>query len=117
MAITGAHMLLYTPEAEALRSVFKDTLAMPHVDAHDGWLIFKLPPAEIAVHPSEGSAAHQISFMCDDIHTTIAELSEKGIEFEGEVQDQGWGITTNMVLPGSVKVMLYQPRHPVAHSL
>ena len=111
MAIVGAHMLLYTPEAEAVRAVLRDVLAWEHVEAHPGWLIFKLPPSEIGVHPSEGSTEHQICLMCDDLPATMAELRAKGIELRGEPRDDGFGITTTMLLPGGVEVLLYEPRH------
>ena len=119
MAITGAHMLLYTTEPEKLRAVLRDVFGWSHVDAGDGWLIFRLPPAELGVHPAEGptfesGTRHQITLMCDDIARTSAELKEKGIVVEGEPQDEGWGITVMLALPGDCKVMLYQPRHPVA---
>ena len=113
MAITGTHMLLYTSEPEALRACLRDVFGWAHVDAHDGWLIFALPPAELGVHPAE-HPAHELSFMCDDIEATMAELRDKGIGFEGEPESQGFGIVVTMVLPGDVKVMLYQPRHPTA---
>jgi hypothetical protein len=113
MAITGVHALFYSPEAEALRTVLRDALGWPHVDAHDGWLIFALPPAELGVHPAE-SAHHEISLMCDDLDATTAELRARGIEFRGEPQEAGFGRTTTMVLPGGVDVMLYQPRHATA---
>ena len=113
MAVTGVHTILYTSEAEAVRDILKDVFGWPHVDAHDGWLIFALPPAEIAVHPSD-APHHEITFMCDDIHATVAELKEKGIEFEGEPTMQGFGAIVHMVLPGGLKVMLYQPRHVTA---
>ena len=121
MAIIGAHVLLYTPEPEALRATLRDVFGWKHVDAGDGWLIFALPPAELGVHPAEGptheaGTRHQLSLMCDDIGSTVRELREKGIEIEGEPEDEGWGITTTMVLPGGVQVMLYEPRHPVAIS-
>lgn len=121
MAIIGAHVLLYTPEPEALRATLRDVFGWQHVDAGDGWLIFALPPAELGVHPAEGptyeaGTRHQLSLMCDDIGATVRELREKGIEIEGEPEDEGWGITTTMVLPGGVQVMLYEPRHPVAIS-
>jgi hypothetical protein len=112
MAITGAHMLLYTPEADALRAALRDVMGWKHVDAGEGWLIFALPPAEVAVHPSEGSTRHELSLMCDDLEATMAELEAKGISFRGEPQDQGYGIVTTMVLPGGVEVTLYQHRHP-----
>jgi catechol 2,3-dioxygenase-like lactoylglutathione lyase family enzyme len=111
MGIVGAHVLLYTPEAEALRAVFRDALGWEHVDAGDGWLIFALPPAEIGVHPSDGATTHELSLMCDDIHTTVAELRAKGIEIHGEPEDRGYGIVTTMILPGGVEIDLYEPRH------
>jgi catechol 2,3-dioxygenase-like lactoylglutathione lyase family enzyme len=113
MAITGAHVLLYSPEAEALRGVLRDVMGFPHVDAGQGWLIFALPPAELGVHPAEGTQ-HQLTFMCDDIVATVADLRAKGIEFRGEPEDAGFGIQATMVLPGGVEVMLYEPRHPTA---
>jgi hypothetical protein len=113
MAIIGAHAVLYTSEPEALRATFRDVFGWGHVDAHDGWLIFKLPPAELGVHPAE-APAHELSFMCDDLEATMAELSTKGITFEGAPQQAGFGTLVTMVLPGDVKVMLYQPRHPLA---
>jgi catechol 2,3-dioxygenase-like lactoylglutathione lyase family enzyme len=114
--ITGAHVILFTPEADALRAVFRDTLGWKHADAGDGWLIFTLPPAELAAHPSDGSTEHRLYFTCDDLSTTIAELRAKGIEIRGEPEDRGWGIATTMVLPGDVEVTLYEPHHPLATS-
>jgi catechol 2,3-dioxygenase-like lactoylglutathione lyase family enzyme len=111
MAITGTHALLYTSEPEALRACLRDVFGWKHVDAHDGWLIFALPPAELGVHPAD-QPAHELSFMCDDITATMAELRDKGIVFEGEPESQGFGVVVTMVLPGDVKVLLYQPRHP-----
>ena len=113
MAITGAHMLLYTSEPDALREVLRDVFGWSNVDAGGGWLIFGLPPAEIAVHPADGPA-HQISLMCDDLEATKAELTAKGIAFSGEPMEAGFGITVTMVLPGNVEVMLYEPKHPTA---
>jgi hypothetical protein len=111
--ITGAHVLLYTPEAEALRGVLRDVMGWQHVDAGDGWLIFALPPAELGVHPGD-AAHHELTLMCDDIHATVAELREKGIEIRGEPEDAGFGVQVTMVLPGGVEVMLYEPRHTTA---
>ena len=121
MAIIGAHVLLYTPEPEALRATLRDVFGWKHVDAGDGWLIFALPPAELGVHPAEGptyeaGTRHQLSLMCDDIGATVRELREKGIEVRGEPEDEGWGITTTIILPGGVQVLLYEPRHPLAIS-
>jgi hypothetical protein len=113
MAITGTHALLYTSEPEALRACLRDVFGWQHVDARDGWLIFALPPAELGVHPAD-APAHELSFMCDDIETTMAELRAKGIQFKGEPENQGFGIVVTMVLPGGVNVMLYEPRHATA---
>lgn len=113
MAIIGAHMLLYTPEAEALRALLAQVMGWSSVEANPGWPIFALPPAELAVHPGD-TTAHELALMCDDLAATMADLRQKGIEFRGEPQDAGWGITTTMVLPGGLDVMLYQPRHATA---
>ena len=119
VAITGAHVLLYSSEAEALRDILRDTFSFKHVDAGDGWLIFGLPPAELAIHPDEGptfesGVRHQLTLMCDDISATVKELRSKGVEVRGDPEDEGWGISTTLVLPGGVEVMLYEPRHPTA---
>jgi catechol 2,3-dioxygenase-like lactoylglutathione lyase family enzyme len=113
MAITGAHALLYTSEPEQLRAVLRDVFGWKHVDAHDGWLIFALPPAELGVHPAE-KPAHEVTLMCDDLDATIAELRAKGIEFRGEPENQGFGTVITMLLPGGVDMTLYQPRHATA---
>lgn len=119
MGVIGTHMLLYSSEPEALRAVLRDVFGWTHVDAGGGWLIFKTPPAELGVHPAEGptfdaGARHLVSMMCDDIHRTVSELRGKGIDIPGEPQDEGFGITIMMQLPGGCEVMLYEPRHPVA---
>jgi len=119
MAIIGAHMLLYTPEADKLRATLRDVFGWKHVDAGDGWLIFALPPAELGVHPAEGptyesGVRHQFTLMCDDISGTIRDLRDKGVEVIGEPEDEGYGITAMLNLPGDVRVQLYEPRHPVA---
>jgi predicted enzyme related to lactoylglutathione lyase len=119
MAIIGTHALLYTSEPDAVRALFRDVFGWRHVDAGHGWLVFALPPAELGIHPAEGptfesGVRHQLSFMCDDIHETIADLRSKGIEVRGEPQDEGYGITTSVVLPGGLDVMLYEPRHDTA---
>jgi hypothetical protein len=89
------------------------------VDAGEGWLIFALPPAELGVHPADGptwesGVRHQLTFMCDDLEATIRELEAKGVEVKGDPEDEGWGITVMIGLPGGVEVLLYEPRHPVA---
>lgn len=119
MAVNGTHMLLYTSEPAALRAMLRDVFGFKHVDAGDGWLIFRLPPSEVGVHPAEGptyasGTRHSISFMCDDIHATSADLKAKGVVIDGTPKDEGWGITLMMRLPGDCQVMLYQPRHAVA---
>jgi hypothetical protein len=119
MAIIGAHLLLYTSEAEALRAMLRDVFGWKHVDAGDGWLIFALPPAELGVHPAEGptyasGVRHQFTLMCDDITSTLGELRAKGVQATGEPVDEGWGINVMLELPGGLEVMLYEPRHPVA---
>jgi hypothetical protein len=122
MAIVGAHVLLYTTQPEALRATLRDVFGWTHVDAGEGWLIFRLPPAEIGVHPAEGPTwesgqRHQFSLMCDDIHQTVRDLRAKGIEVKGEPENEGWGISVMTVLPGGVEVQVYQPLHPVAADL
>ena len=114
--ITGAHVIISSTDPEADRAFLRDVLRFPHVDAGDGWLIFALPPAEVAVHPAEASGRHELYLMCDDVEATVAELGGKGIEFTGPVSDQGWGRLTGIRLPGGGEVGLYQPRHPVPHT-
>jgi catechol 2,3-dioxygenase-like lactoylglutathione lyase family enzyme len=114
VAITGAHVLVYTPKAEELRAAVRDVLGWRYVDDGDGWLIFALPPAELGVHPSEGSTHHELSFMCDDVPATKRELESKGVEFRGEPEDMGFGIGVTMVLPGGVEVLLYELKHETA---
>jgi hypothetical protein len=113
VAIVGAHVLLYTREAERLRETLRDVLGWDSVEGHDppdGWLIFELPPAELGVHPGE-TPRHEFTLMCDDLNSTMAELGEKKIEFRGEPRDQGFGIVTTMLLPGGIEVLLYEPKH------
>jgi catechol 2,3-dioxygenase-like lactoylglutathione lyase family enzyme len=110
--ITGAHAVLYTEDAGALREFLRDVLGLDHVDAGGGWLIFALPPAELAAHPADEAGRHQLYLMCDDIEATMSELSAKGVEFAGEVSDEGWGLVTAIRLPGGGELGLYEPRHP-----
>ena len=122
MAINGLHGLLYSSEPEKLRAMLRDVFGFKYVDAGGGWLIFAMPPAELGVHPGEGPAyesgvRHQMTFMCDNIGKTIAELRAKGVTVVGEPKDEGYGITTMLQLPGGCDVMLYEPRHPIAAGL
>jgi catechol 2,3-dioxygenase-like lactoylglutathione lyase family enzyme len=112
VAVTGAHVVLYTPEPEALRALFRDVLGWRHVDAGDGWLIFATPPAELGVHPSQGSTHHELSLICDDVGATLAELRGKGVDAHGDPEDLGFGVGTTLVLPGGVEMLLYEPKRP-----
>jgi catechol 2,3-dioxygenase-like lactoylglutathione lyase family enzyme len=114
--IFGAHMIVYSKDAEADRAFFRDVLGFKSVDAGHGWLIFALPPAEAAFHPSDGTDAHELYFMCDDLKAEMASLAKKGISFS-EVQKARWGSSTRMRLPGGGQVGLYQPKHPTALDL
>jgi catechol 2,3-dioxygenase-like lactoylglutathione lyase family enzyme len=112
--ITGAHAVLFSEDAEAVRALLRDALGLESVDAGGGWLIFALPPAEVAVHPAERGGRHELYLMCDDIEATTAELAEKGIELARPVSDEGWGLVTALRLPGGAELGLYEPRHPTA---
>jgi len=111
--ITGAHVILYTKDVDALRTWFRDVLEFPSVDAGDGWLIFALPPAEVAMHPTDDVTHHELYLMCDDIHATVDRLATKGVEFAGPIGDRGWGLLTSIRIPGGGELGLYQPRHPL----
>ena len=113
--ISGVHAIVFSPEAEKVRAFFADVLELPSVDAGGGWLIFALPPAELAVHPADGATRHELYLMCDDIHATLADLRGKGVEVAQDVSDQGWGLLASVRLPDGSEFSLYQPRHPVAH--
>ena len=110
--ITGAHTILYTRDADADRAFLRDVLGFDSVDAGGGWLIFALPPSEVAVHPDDSGGRHELYLMCDDVHATVEELKGKGAEFAGEVTDAGWGLLTAIRLPGGGELGLYEPRHP-----
>ncbi len=106
----GAHMVIYSTDAEADRAVFRDVLKLDNVDAGGGWLIFRLPPAEIAVHPHDRSGAHEVYLMCDDIAAAQAALAKAGFDC-ADVHDQGWGLLSSFTLPGGSRIGFYQPRH------
>jgi catechol 2,3-dioxygenase-like lactoylglutathione lyase family enzyme len=114
--INGAHLIIYSRDADADRAFIRDVLGYPHVDVGGGWLIFKLPPAEAAVHPTDGAETHELYLMCDDLERTMAELRAEGVEF-APVSDQGWGLLTAITLPGGGRVGLYEPRHATAYDL
>jgi hypothetical protein len=109
--ITGAHSIIYSPDADAVRALFRDVLDLPSVDAGGGWLIFALPPAEVAVHPTDGAGHHELYLMCDDIHATLAELEAKGVEISRPIAELRWGSVTAIALPGGIELGLYEPKH------
>jgi hypothetical protein len=109
--LTGAHSIIYSTNPDADRAFLRDVLALPSVDVGHGWLIFGLPPAEVAIHPSEKNNVHELYFMCDDVQTFVTRMKAHAIECDA-VQDEGWGLLTHITLPGGGKVGVYQPRHP-----
>ena len=114
--IRGVHTMFYSSDAEGLRAFLRDKLKFPYTDVGEGWLIFELPEADMGCHPSgpePGAAAgtHAISFYCDNIEKTVADLKSRGVEFTGPITDQGFGLVTHFKMPGDVNVMLYQPRY------
>jgi hypothetical protein len=108
--IIGAHSIIYSKDPDADRAFLRSVLKMPNVDVGGGWLIFGLPPAEIAVHPSDKNDVHEFYLMCDDVEAFIAEMKKHKIKC-GPVHNQGWGILTQVTLPGGGKLGVYQPRH------
>jgi catechol 2,3-dioxygenase-like lactoylglutathione lyase family enzyme len=110
--LTGAHVVIYSKDAEADRAFFRDVLGFRSVDAGHGWLIFALPAAEVAFHPFEENNKHEMYFMCDDLGALMASLGRKGVRF-GEIAEEQWGTRTRLLLPGGGEVGLYQPKHPV----
>ena len=111
--ISGAHVIVYSKDAEADRKFFRDVLNFPNVDAGDGWLIFALPPAELAVHPEKRNVSHELYLMCDDLKKTIKELRQKKVTCSASVA-QEWGTLVRVNLPGGGKLGLYQPKHRLA---
>ena len=109
--INGGHVIIYSRDAEADRAFIKNVLKLSFVDAHNGWLIFKLPPAEIAVHPSDENDLHEFYLMTDDLELEIGSLKAAGVTC-GAVEHQGWGRSTRIQLPGGGTLGLYEPRHP-----
>lgn len=113
--IFGAHVIVYSKDATADRAFLREVLGFSSVDAGHGWLIFALPPAEVAVHPAEENDRHELYFMCDDLEAEISTLGEKGVQCSN-VHEARWGSITKMRLPGGSEVGLYQPKHPTALS-
>jgi catechol 2,3-dioxygenase-like lactoylglutathione lyase family enzyme len=114
--IAGAHAIVFAEDAEAARAFFRDVLEFLSVDAGDGWLIFALPPAELACHPGPGwgltVGQHMLFLMCQDVHRTVSELERKGVEFVAPIEDEGYGLVTRFKVPGAGEMGLYEPRHP-----
>jgi len=108
--LIGTHAIIYSTKPDADRAFLRDVFKLPHVDAGKGWLIFSVPPAELAVHPAEHNDVHEFYFMCDDVEGLMAELQAHNIAC-GPVQNQGWGLLTRITLPGGGKVGVYQPLH------
>lgn len=115
--INGAHVIVFSRDAEADRAFFRDVLEYPHVDAGGGWLIFKLPPAELAVHPADAAEKQELYLMCDDVEATVKTLAARGVEFTEPVTDARWGRSTKLRLPGGSELGLYEPRHERATGL
>jgi len=116
LMITGVHTMFYTSEPEALRAFLRDRLGFPYTDVGEGWLIFNLPEADMGCHPADPangqpSGTPHISFYCDDLEATIAELKGRGVEFVDEAVDAGYGLVTHFRMPGNIIVQLYQPRY------
>jgi len=108
--ISGAHAIIYSSNADADRDFLRDVLKLPHVDAGHGWLIFALPPSELAIHPAEASGSHEFYFICDSIDEFVAQMKTRNVPCD-PVSDEGWGVLTHITLPGGGKVGVYEPRH------
>lgn len=111
--INAVHSILFARDADAARAFFSDVLELESVDAGGGWLIFALPPAELAVHPTEGDPQHELYLMTDDLAGTLERLRERGVGVAAEPSDEGWGVLASIEVPGFGPVGLYEPRHPV----
>jgi catechol 2,3-dioxygenase-like lactoylglutathione lyase family enzyme len=114
--ISGAHVIVYSKDAETDRAFFSDVLGLKSVDAGHGWLIFALPPAEAAFHPSEANGPHELYFMCDDLKAEMASLVKRNVPCSA-VHEERWGSLTKILLPGGGQIGLYQPKHPTAFGL
>ena len=112
--LTGAHVIIFNKDADAVRAFFRDTLGFRSVDAGGGWLIFALPPAELGIHPTDETGHHELYLMCDDIEQTVTDLEAKGVQFSSEITDAGFGRVISFRIPGGAELSLYQPSHPTA---
>ena len=110
--ITGAHAIVYSRDPDGVRTFLRDVLELPSVDAGGGWLIFALPPAEVAAHPTDGAPSCELYLMCDDIDATVDELRRKGVSFTRPIAEERWGSVTAIALPGGGELGLYEPKHP-----
>ncbi len=114
---SGSHVILFSEAADEDRAFLRDKLGLANVDAGHGWLIFKLPPAELAVHPSDGEPRHELYFMCEEIAATLETLVAAGARVAEPVSDQRWGRVATIALPSGTRLGVYEPRHPVAYDL
>ncbi len=108
--INGAHVIIYSKDADADRAFFRDVLKFPNVDVGHGWLIFALPPAEVAVHPSETNDVHEFYLMCEDVKIIMSELKAKNVTCS-PIHEERWGSVTKITLPGGGTIGVYQPKH------
>jgi len=110
--ISGAHVIIFSSEADAVRAFLRDVLEFPSVDAGDGWPVFVLPPAELAAHPTDDAGHHELYLMCDDIEAAIGELERKGVEISRPISEERWGRLSAIRMPDGNDLRLYQPNHP-----
>ncbi len=119
--ITSTHSIIFASDADQARAFFRDVLGLAYVDAHDGWLIFKLPPSELGIHPEDGgpqaAGRHELYLMCDDIAQTVSDLTAKGVEFTEPVSESRVGLMTAIRIPGAGEIGLYEPRHRTAYDI
>jgi hypothetical protein len=110
--ISGVHAIIFSRDADAVRSFLRDVLEFPSVDAGEGWPIFALPPAELAVHPTDDTGHHELYLMCDDIEAAISELERKGVDLSRPISEERWGRLAAIGMPDGTQLSLYQPNHP-----
>ena len=118
--IRGIHGLLYSSDPKATRRFFRETMKLPGSDIGEGWWIFDFNEGDLGVHPIEDpddAGEHDVSFYCDDIHSTVADLKSRGVRFTQDVEDHGYGLVTHFKMPGGLEVQLYQPNYPPSYDL